>query len=145
MWMFMLNTPSARALRVRSAGQAYTVYDHLAERVWRHLDSCQFLTYLHASAPRISCSVHGVRQAHLPWAEEGSRFTHSFEVLAIDLLQAANIKRAAQILRISWDQAWHLMERAVLRGRAAKGAARPRQMAIDEKAITKGHQYMTLV
>lgn len=121
------------------------VYDHLTERVWRHLDSCQFLTYLHARPPRISCSEHGVRQVGLPWAEQGSRFTHLFEVLAIELLQAANIKRAAQILRISWDQAWHLMERAVLRGRAAKGAAVPRQIGIDEKAIAKGHQYMTLV
>ncbi|MFC3106697.1 transposase [Undibacterium arcticum] len=109
------------------------------------MDSCQFLTYLHASAPRISCPEHGVRQARLPWAEEGSRFTHLFEVLAIDLLQAANVKRAAQILRISWDQAWRLMERAVLRGRAAKGAALPRQIGIDEKAIAKGHRYMTLV
>jgi transposase len=114
-------------------------------RVWRHLDSCQFLTYLHASPPRISCPEHGVRQARLPWAEEGSRFTHLFEVLAIDLLQAANVKRAAQILRISWDQAWHLMERAVLRGRAGKESALPRQIGIDEKAIAKGHQYMTLV
>jgi transposase len=25
-------------------GQEYAVYDHLAERAWRHLDSCQFLT-----------------------------------------------------------------------------------------------------
>jgi len=126
-------------------GKECAVYDHLAERVWRHLDSCQFLTYLHASPPRISCPEHGVRQARLPWAEEGSRFTHLFEALAIDVLQAANIKRAAQILRISWDQAWHLMERAVLRGRAAKGATLPRQIGIDEKAIAKGHRYMTLV
>ncbi|MFD2271727.1 hypothetical protein ACFS07_12645 [Undibacterium arcticum] len=61
-------------------------------------------------------------------------------MLAIDLLQAANVKRAAQILRISWDQAWHLMERAVLRGRAGKESALPRQIGIDEKAIAKGHQ-----
>jgi transposase len=120
-------------------------YDHLAERVWRHLDSCQFLTYLHASPPRVSCPEHGVHQVKLPWAEAGSRFTHLFEVLAIDVLQAANVKRAAQILRITWDQAWHLMERAVLRGRAAKGHDLPRQLGVDEKAIAKGHQYMTLV
>jgi hypothetical protein len=30
------------------------------------LDSCQFLTYLHAAPPRISCPEHGVRQARLP-------------------------------------------------------------------------------
>jgi transposase len=121
------------------------VYDHLAKRSWRHLDSCQFLTYLHAEPPRIKCEEHGVMQAKLPWAEEGSRFTTMFEALAIDMLQAANVKRAAAILRISWDQAWHLMERAVWRGQAAKESTVPRQIGIDEKAIAKGHHYMTLV
>ena len=121
------------------------VYDHSSERVWRHLDSCQFLTYLHASPPRVSCPEHGVRQAPLPWAEAGSRFTNLFEALAINVLLAANIKRAAQLLRISWDQAQLLMERAVVRGRAAKGNTLPKQIGVDEKAIAKGHQYMTLV
>src|SRR4051794_29317989 len=44
-------------------------YDHAAERSWRHLDSCQFMTYLHASPPRVNCPEHGVRQVRLPWAE----------------------------------------------------------------------------
>jgi transposase len=126
-------------------GREHAVYDHSAERVWRHLDSCQFMTYLHASPPRVSCPEHGVRQARLPWADEGSRFTHLFEALAVNVLLAANIERAAGLLRISWDQAWHLMERAVLRGRAAKGDTLPKQIGVDEKAIAKGHQYMTLV
>lgn len=137
--------PAGTRFACPECGQACAVYDHLAKRAWRHLDSCQFLTYLHARPPRISCPLHGVRQARLPWAEEGSRFTHLFEVLAIDMLKAANIKRAAHILRITWDQAWHLMERAVLRGRAAKVDALPRKIGIDEKAIAKGHRYMTLV
>lgn len=122
-----------------------SVYDHSTERVWRHLDSCQFLTYLHARAPRVSCPEHGVRQVSVPWAQAGSRFTNLFEALAIDVLLAANVKRAAQILRITWDEAWHLMERAVSRGRAAKGETVPTHIGIDEKAIAKGHRYMTLV
>lgn len=121
------------------------VYDHLAERIWRHLDSCQFLTYLHARPPRVSCPEHGVHQVTLPWAQTGSRFTNLFEALAIDILLAANVKKAAEILRITWDEAWHLMERAVCRGRAAKGNDLPSQIGIDEKAIAKGHRYMTLV
>jgi transposase len=126
-------------------GRELGVYDHTAERVWRHLDSCQFLTYLHARPPRVSCPEHGVRQVALPWAQAGSRFTNLFEALAIDVLLAANVKKAAAILRISWDEAWHLMERAVLRGWAAKGERMPTHIGIDEKAIAKGHRYMTLV
>jgi len=69
-------------------GQEHPVYDHSAERIWRHLDSCQFMTYLHASPPRVSRSEHGVRQARLPRADEGSRFTHLFEALAVCALAA---------------------------------------------------------
>ena len=126
-------------------GRELGVYDHLAERTWRHLDSCQFLTYLHARPPRVSCPEHGVHQVTLPWAQAGSRFTNLFEALAIDVLLAANIKKAAGLLRITWDEAWHLMERAVYRGRAAKGLDVPRRIGVDEKAIAKGHRYMTLV
>ena len=126
-------------------GHELSVYDHLASRAWRHLDSCQFLTFLHARPPRVACPEHGVRQVTLPWAQAGSRFTNLFEGLAIEVLLATNVKSAAQLLRITWDEAWHLMERAVNRGRAAKGSALPRQMGIDEKAIAKGHRYMTLV
>lgn len=126
-------------------GQELAVYDHSAKRIWRHLDSCQFMTYLHARPPRVACPEHGVRQARMPWADVSSRFTHLFEALAINVLLAATVERAAGLLRISWDQAWHLMARAVGRGRAAKGQALPKQLGVDEKAIAKGHQYMTIV
>ena len=126
-------------------GQELAVYDHSAKRTWRHLDSCQFMTYLHASPPRVACPEHGVRQARLPWADVSSRFTRLFEALAINVLLAATVERAAGLLRISWDQAWHLMARAVGRGRAAKGQVLPKQIGVDEKAIAKGHQYMTIV
>jgi len=86
-----------------------------------------------------------VHQVTLPWTQPGSRFTNLFEALAIDVLLAANVKKAAGILRITWDESWHLMERAVLRGRAAKSEAIPKQIGIDEKVIAKGHRYMTLV
>ncbi len=36
------------------------LYDHAEERTWRHLDSCQFQTYLHARIPRVECLEHGV-------------------------------------------------------------------------------------
>jgi transposase len=137
--------PAGQRFACPECGRELGVYDHVAERVWRHLDSCQFLTYLHARAPRVSCPAHGVHQVTLPWAQAGSRFTNLFEALAIDVLLAANVKKAAQILRITWDEAWHLMERAVNRGRSAKNNDVPRQIGVDEKAIAKGHRYMTLV
>lgn len=124
---------------------ALAVYDHAEERVWRHLDSCQFMTYLHARAPRVNCPEHGVRQARLPWAQARSRFTSLFERLAIDVLLATDVTGATRILRISWDEAWSMMERAVARGRQAKGPQAPAHLGVDEKAVAKGHRYLTLV
>ena len=44
------------------------LYDHSEERTWRHLDSCQFQTHLHARIPRVECDEHGVVQVMVPWA-----------------------------------------------------------------------------
>lgn len=122
-----------------------SVYDHSAERVWRHLDSCAFLTFLHASPPRVDCPEHGVRQVVLPWAEPHSRFTVLFERLAIDVLGACDVASAAKLLGISWDEAWHLMDRAVTRGLAAKPLNVPARVGVDEKAAGKGQDYITVV
>jgi Transposase and inactivated derivatives len=122
-----------------------SVYDHSEERAWRHLDSCQFKTYLHARVPRIKCPTHGTRQVKLPWAEARSRFTLLFERLAIDVLKEATVLGATRILRISWDEAWHLMQRAVRRGLRAKGKRVPARLGVDEKAISKWARYVTLV
>jgi transposase len=121
------------------------VYDHAEERVWRHLDSCQFRTLLHARPPRVQCPRHGVRQVRLPWAEERSRFTTLFERLALEVLRECDIEGACRILRISWDEAWHLVERAVRRGLKRKARRLPARLGVDEKAVAKGHVYMTLV
>ena len=126
-------------------GTLLPVYDHSEEREWRHLDSCQFKTFLHARAPRIECPTHGTRQVKLPWAEARSRFTLLFERLAIDVLQEATVRGATRILRISWDEAWHLIERAVKRGLQAKDKRVPARLGVDEKAISKWARYITLV
>src|SRR5262249_39495353 len=59
-------------------GAELGLYDHAEERVWRHLDSCQFMTYLHARPPRVECPTHGIRQVRLPWAEAGAWFPSLF-------------------------------------------------------------------
>lgn len=120
------------------------VYGHAEERVWRHLDSCQFQTYLHARPPREQGPTHGVRQVRLAWAEPRSRFTTLFERLAIDVLRESDISGATAILRISWDEAWYLLERAVARGQARKERRLPWRIGVDEKALAKGHRYLTL-
>jgi transposase len=126
-------------------GKPLPLYDHAPERCWRHLDSCQFMTYLHARIPRVDCPEHGVRQIRVPWAEPKSRFTILFERLAIEVLKETDVLGAARILRISWDEAWHLIQRAVARGQARKEKRAVRRVGVDEKSAAKGHDYLTIV
>jgi transposase len=52
---------------------------------------------------------------------------------------------ATRILRLSWDEAWGIMERAVTRGRQRKAPKVVHRIGVDEKAVAKGHKYLTLV
>jgi transposase len=126
-------------------GAMCPLHDHDEERSWRHLDSCQFETHLRARVPRVRCDKHGVRQARVPWAEPKSRFTLLFERFAIDVLLEADVLGAAKVLRISWDQAHHIMQRAVARGLARREHGKLTHLGVDEKAIAKRHRYATLL
>jgi len=48
-------------------GHSLGCYDHAEERVWRHLDTCQYETHWHARIPRVDCPEHGVKRVAVPW------------------------------------------------------------------------------
>jgi transposase len=121
-------------------------YDHAEERIWRHLDTCQFETYLHARIPRVNCPEHGVLNVAVPWAEARSRFTLLMECLIINVLrECSTVSGACALVNISWDEAFGVMQRAVARGQARKQDVPLAHVGVDEKAFRKGHSYMTVV
>jgi len=126
-------------------GAASKLHDHQPERRWRHLDTCQYRTILHAPVPRAECQEHGVRVVKLPWAEPSSRFTALLERLAIEWMQAASQQAVGQRLGLSWDEIHAIMERAVERGLKRREAEPLPLLGVDEKAFRKGHKYFTLV
>lgn len=110
------------------------------------MDSCHFKTRLIAAPPRVKCPNHGVKNAALPWAEKGSRFTIIFERFAIDVLLAAQtVEGAMGILWASWDETWGILTRAVARGQARKTDKVMPRLGIDEKAFRKGRNYVTMI
>lgn len=138
------HAPAAR-WKCPECGKELALYDHSEERCWRHLDTCQYRTFLHARPPRIECPDHGVRQVRLPWAEKHSRFTEMFEISAQRVLLECDVEGSGRILAASWDACWHMVERAVKRGQRRKQAYVSTHLGVDEKAIAKGHRYLTLV
>jgi transposase len=138
--------PEGRKWQCPHCARELSCYDHSPERTWRHLDTCQLETHLHARIPRVQCPEHGVVQVSVPWAEERGRFTLLMERFIIQALLACQTTQGAcDLLRISWDQAWHVAERAVARGQARKEAVVIPRIGVDEKAFRKGHSYMTVV
>jgi len=125
-------------------GAAAPIHDH-QDRSWRHLDTCQFHTIVHARVPRLNCPKHGIRQLKVPWAEPGSQFTAMFEALAIDWLSQASVSAVSKHLRISWDEASGIMERAVRRGLERREAEVIKHVGVDETSFAKRQAYVTVV
>jgi transposase len=122
------------------------LYDEREERVWRHLDSCEYQTYLHCRMPRSNCDEHGIKTMEIPWATEQSRFTMSFERYAIDILQATkNRSKASGLLKISWDQINGIMQRSVALGLNRRSKTKIKYIAIDEKSFLSGQSYASVL
>lgn len=128
-----------------ACGQTGPLHDHDEERIWRHLDTCQCQTFLHARMPRVHCAVHGIQLVPAPWAEPGSRFTLAFEHQVIDTLKECDITGGCRLLHSGWKEMWGALERAVKRGLRRKVRRIPAYLSIDEKSFAKRHKYETLV
>jgi len=126
-------------------GKPCPLHDHQNERTWRHLDTCQYRTLLHADLPRTRCEEHGVRVVDIPWAESYGRFTALFERLVIDWLEAASQKAVADRMGLSWDEVHGIMQRAVKRGLKRREAELIPYIGVDEKSFRKRHRYVTVV
>lgn len=108
------------------------------QRRWRHLDRCQFQTYIEAAIPRGRCPEHGTITVQVPWAEPYGRFTKLFERLAIDALRECSVTAACGLLRIRWDEADGIKQRAVQRGLARRPSRPIQRLGVDEKSAGRG-------
>lgn len=135
---------SGEGLSCPECDQAASGYD-TRERRWRHLDTCQYKTWLVAQVPRVKCPEHGVLQLPVAWAESNSRLTALFEALVIDWLKVATISEVATRLDLSWSAVAGVQQRAVGRGLQRRDQAFPASIGIDETAFQRRHQYVTVI
>lgn len=125
-------------------GKRMQVHDWERRR-WRHLDSCQFKTVITAEVPRVKCEEHGTQRVAVPWAEKYTRFTRLLERFAINVLMVCSATEACGILRLSWDEADGIKQRAVKRGLERKPLRVNKNLCVDEKSAARGHEYVTVV
>ena len=123
-----------------------TQADLAPQRSWRHLDTMQLTTTIHASVPRSKCEECGVLTMQVPWADKHSRFTLLFECLAIEVIQAcSSLSSAAALLGLNWKSVHAIMDRAVKRGLKVRKLDEVKHVGIDEKSFGKGQDYVSVM
>jgi transposase len=120
-------------------------HDHMPEREWRHLDTCESMTFLHARLPRVSCPEHGVVQGAFPLADDHVDLTCKLEAHCIKALLACDRTDAARLTGVSWERLGGVMERAVERGKLRRGNKFPELAGLDEKQVFARHKYFTII
>jgi len=124
---------------------ACKTYDHAPEREWRHLDTCDFPTYLHACIPRVFCPRHGVVNGVFPLADPQISLTHKMECKCICVMQECNLTASGKLMDVSWDILGGVQRRAVHRGLERRSKQMPSHMGIDEKQVFARHKYFTII
>lgn len=135
--------PSA-AKKCPRCGVACSGYD-ARKRVWRHLDTCEYRTMIHADVPRVECEEHGVVQIPVPWAEPGSGMTLLMESHIIDWLKIASIRAVSKRLNLGWDVVDGVLQRAVKRGLQRRKKLPLKKIGVDETSFQRRHEYVTVV
>lgn len=143
--IFLQHKDSLNTFQCPSCNTKCPVYDHTAERKWRHLDTCQMRTFIHASLPRVNCPDHGIAQVNADWARDHSRFTLLMEAFVLSLLyQIESISAITEITGLSWHSVFGILKNYI-KNHPNVDEEYPTRIGIDEKAILKGHKYMTII
>ena len=101
---------------------------------------------LRFEVPRVLCFDCGLtRQVKLGFADPKKRYTRSFERYALELSRRMTIQDVATHLQVSWDTIKEIQSRSLTQRFGKPKLRKLKQIAIDEIAIGKGHQYVTVV
>lgn len=120
-------------LTYRGAGP---IYDQSEARYWRHLDTVGISTFLAARIPRTKDSEGRIRQVEIPWTDEYSRYSSSFErQILTHLLSTQSQSATARLLGITFSVVHRVMDTAVTRGmlRRSEETKEVRYLSLDEK------------
>lgn len=113
-------------------------------KTWRHLNFFQHQAYLTARVPRVRCETCGIKTVSVPWARPDSGFTLLFEAMVMTMVSAMPVKAVARMVGEHDTRLWRVVHHYVEQARARADASGVTQVAIDETAARRGHDYITL-
>lgn len=116
-----------------------------SRHTWRHLDFFQHQAYLHARVPRVECRCGcGIRKLKVPWARPGSGFTHLFEALVMALAREMPVAAIAGLIGEHDTRVWRVIHHYVDEARQESDFSEVKDLAVDETASRRGHNYISL-
>ena len=118
-------------------------YDTIQKR-WRHLNFFEHECYLHARVPRVRLPDGKVKVIKTPWEGLSNGFTLLFEALLIELLRSMPVRRVADIIHVSVDKLWSMLDKYVNKTRELENFEDIESVGMDETSRAKGHEYITL-
>lgn len=123
------------------------LYDRGRRRRWRSLDDGLLAVFLEADLPRVTCAVHGVVMAAVPWARHGAGHTLAFDEMVAWFVVGASKKLIAELWRINWHTVGAVVERVMAErdGQDGDRLAGVARIGIDEVRFAKGQRYLTVV
>jgi transposase len=126
-------------------GQRCTVYDRQPPRLFEYLPVWSFKAYFRYAPRRVKCPVHGVKVEALPWGYGKERMTFSYQVFLARWAKRLSWKETADIFETSWDTVFRAVKFVVDYGLAHRSLEGVTEIGVDEIAVFKGHNYLTLV
>lgn len=114
---------------------------------WRALDCGGLIVEIKSNRPRVTCPVHNVIAADVPWAFPNSKFTKDFDMTVAWMAKALCKSAISEYMRISWLTVGRCVTRAreFLEPDIQNRLQGLRQIGIDETSYSKGHKYITTV
>jgi transposase len=143
--IFRIEKPSER-LRCSCCGSPEVWSQGGVERTFRTVPLGSKPVLMQFKVPRVLCFACGkVRQIKLGFADPKKHYTRAFERYALELSRHMTIQDVAEHLHVSWDTIKDIQARSLQKRFGKPKLHKLQQIAIDEIAIGKGHQYLTVV
>lgn len=113
-------------------------------KMWRHLNFFEHVTYLHVRTPRVECPDCGIKQVPVPWAREGSGFTLLFEAYILAMAKEMPVNAVARMVGEYDTRIWRILHHYVESARSEEDYSRVTKIGLDETSSKKGHNYITI-
>ena len=120
-------------------------YDTLPPRRFSFIPLWNIPVFFLYSPRRVHCKQHGILVEHLPWGCGKSSITNTFKVFIAQWGKIVNWKLVSERFGIGWQQVFQSIQYVVDFGLNHRKMANITSLGVDEIAVGKGHDYVTVV